>query len=98
MRIRHLIYAVAASSAALAVARDPTGRVVVIVFATGLGEAAFATAALLALFQTVGALGEARGLAEQVHAVAATSAVLAAAAALMAAWLFAGAWLVSVSV
>ncbi len=98
MRIRHWIFAVAASSLVMASARDPTGRVVMIVFVTGLGEAVFGTAALLALFQTVGALGGAKGLAAQAHALAATSAVLVAAAALMAAWLFAGAWFVSVTV
>ena len=98
MRIRHLIYAVAAVSVMMAIGRDPTARVFLIVFATGLGEVLFGTTAILALFQTVGALGEAKGLRAHVEAVAATSVVLVVAMALMSAWLFAGAWFVSMSV
>jgi hypothetical protein len=98
MRIAHLIFVVALAAIVLSIARDDVGRVAVIVFFTGLGEVVLGTTALMALFQTLGALGEARGPAAHVEALVATTAVLAAATALMSACLFVGAWLVQASV
>ena len=97
MRLWHLVFAVAVVAGVMTLVREDAGRVGVIVFAIGLGECAFATAALMALFQTVGAFGTARGLIAHVTAIAATTLVLATASTIMVAWLFVGAWLVGVS-
>ena len=77
-----------------AVSRDTVGLVAMIVFATGLGEVVLGTTAVLALFETVGALGMARGFYEHGFALAATTVVLIVATAIMSVWLFIGAWLV----
>jgi hypothetical protein len=98
MRLWHLIFAVAITSVVMTLARDDAGRVGVIVFVFGVVECAFGVAALMALFQTVGAFGEARGLVAHATAVAATTLVLAAASTVMVAWLFVGAWLVVATV
>ncbi len=95
MRLWHLIFAVASLAVVLTLCRDPMTRTFVIVFLTGLGELAFGLAAVMALFQTVGALGEARGVYDHAEALAATTVVLATSTALMSALLFAGAWLVA---
>jgi hypothetical protein len=97
MRLWHLIAAVAVASVLLTFARDATARTFLIVLLTVAGEFAFATAALLALFRTVAAIGEAKGHLAHAEAVAATSVVLAVATAVMSAWLFAGAWVLSVT-
>ena len=98
MRLWHLVFAVAIVSVVMTLVRDDAGRVAVIVFVFGVGECAFGVAALMALFQTVGAFGEARGLVAHAAAVAATTLVLATASTIMVAWLFVGAWLVVASV
>ena len=97
MRLWHLIFAVAIVSVVMTLVREDAGRVGVIVFVFGAGECAFGVAALMALFQTVGAFGEARGLVAHAAAIAATTMVLATASTIMLAWLFAGAWLVGAS-
>ena len=97
MRLWHLVFAVAVVAVVMTLVRDDAGRVAVIVFGIGVGECAFATAALMALFQTVGAFGTARGLIAHATAIAATTLVLATASTIMVAWLFAGAWLVGAS-
>jgi membrane associated rhomboid family serine protease len=97
MRLWHLVFAVAIVSVVMTLVRDDAGRVAVIVFVFGVGECALGVAALMALFQTVGALGEARGLIAHAAAIAATTLVLASASTIMVAWLFAGAWLVGAS-
>jgi hypothetical protein len=94
MRLSHFLFAVAMFGIVLALARDPMARVFLIVFATGLGEVVFGLMAIMGLFQTVGALGEARGLSEHAEALAATSFVLAVGTAAMSGWLFIGAWMV----
>jgi hypothetical protein len=98
MRLWQWVFGILLLAMILAMIRDPVGCVAVIVFFTGVGEVFFGTAALLALFQTLGAFGEAKGFLAHAEAVAATALVLSAATALMTAWLFLGAWLVSVSV
>jgi hypothetical protein len=97
MRLWHLIVFILALSLILAVVRDQVGRVALVVFATGVGEFVMGTTAVMALFRTIGALGEAKGLVAHVEAVATTTLVLVIATAMMSLWAFAGAWLVQVS-
>ena len=52
------------------------GRIALIIFFTAQGEVVLGTTAVLALFQTIGAIGMARGLFEHGQAVAATTLVL----------------------
>jgi hypothetical protein len=94
MRLWHLFVAIMALSVIFTIIRDPVGRIALIVFLTGLGEVVFGTTAILALFQTIGSLGEAKGLFDHAEAVAATALVLIIATTIMSSWLFAGAWLV----
>ncbi len=97
MRLWHLVVVILAIGVILAIARDQVGRIALIVFVTALGEAIFGTTAVLALFQTIGGIGEAKGLFNHVEAVATTALVVVIATAVMAFWLFAGAWLVQVT-
>ena len=94
MRLWHLFVIILGLSLVLAIARDPVGRVSLIVFLTALGEVVIGTTAILALFQTIGSLGEAKGLFAHAEAVATTALVLVIATTIMSTWLFAGAWLV----
>jgi hypothetical protein len=94
MRLWHLIFAVAGVSLVMTLAREPLTRVFLIVFATGVGEVALGLIGVMALFQTLGALGEAKKVVDGAEALAATSVVLAVATAAMSACLFAGFWLV----
>ena len=98
MRLWHLSVAILALGMVMAIVREPAGRVGLIVFVTGLGESAMGLAAVMALFQTIGALGMARGLLDHAEAVAATTLVLLAATAVMSGWLFIGVWLIQVAV
>ncbi len=98
MRLWHLIFAVAGLSLMLTLARDPLTRVFVIVFVSGLIETILATAAIMTLFQTLGALGEAKGFSAYLSAIAASSLIFAAAGALMSGWIFFAIWVVSISV
>jgi hypothetical protein len=97
MRLWHLFVVIMVLGAVLAIARDPVGRIALIVFVTALGEVVIGTTSILALFQTIGSLGEAKGLVAHAEAVATTTLVLVLATALMSSWLFAGAWLVQAS-
>jgi hypothetical protein len=98
VRLWHLLYVVAAMGLVMTLARDPMSRVMLIVVATGIGEVVFGLTAVMALFQTIGALGEARGLFDHAEALAATSFVLAVGSAVMCGWLVIGMWLISVYV
>ena len=98
MRLWHLFVFIIALGMVLAISRDPVGRIALIVFFTALGEVVFGTTAVLALFQTIGALGEAKGLVAHAEAVATTTLVLVIATAVMSAWLFVGAWLVQAAI
>jgi len=93
MRLWHLTFGIAALAVVLTLARDPIARVCLIVFAVGLGEAAFALGGVMALFQTIGAIGQARGLREHAEALGATVLVLCVTTVVMDAWFFAGFWL-----
>ncbi|MBX6312930.1 MAG: hypothetical protein IRY99_08460 [Isosphaeraceae bacterium] len=94
MRLWHLLFAVWMVAVALTIARDPTGRVALVVFFTGLGEFLLGTTAVMALFRAVGAIGEAEGLLEHARAVLATALVILAASLTMNGWLWLGANLV----
>lgn len=97
MRLWHLFVVIFAISMVLAILRHEVGRIALIVFVTALGEAIFATTAVMALFQTIGGIGEAKGLFAHVEAVATTALVVIIATTIMAFWLFAGAWLVQIA-
>ena len=97
MRLWHLFVFIIALGLILAIIRDPVGRIALIVFFTALGEVVFGTTAVMALFQTIGSLGEAKGLVAHAEAVATTTLVLIIATAAMSSWLFVGAWLVQVT-
>ena len=83
MRILHILYGVFMLALAFAVAREPVGRVAVIVFLTLAGELICGTTALMLLFQTVGSIGDARGALEYVQGLMATAIVLVVASWLM---------------
>ena len=94
MRISTLLFAVLVIGTILGIARDEVGRVAVIVFLTGLATTVSGVAAIMALFQTIGAIGEARTLGAHVEALAATVMVLTVASTIMLGLMFAGALLV----
>jgi hypothetical protein len=98
MRLWHLFVFILALSLILAIVRDPVGRIALIVFLTALGEVVIGTTAVMALFQTIGSLGEAKGLFDHAEAVATTTLVLIIATTIMSSWLFVGAWLVHASI
>lgn len=83
MRILHLVYAVFMIALAFAVAREPVGRVAVVVFVTLAGELICGTSAIMLLFQTVGSIGDARGVLDYVQGLMATAIVLVVASWLM---------------
>ena len=94
MRISTLLFAVLVIGTVLGIARDEVGRVAVIVFVTGLATTVSGVAAIMALFQTLGAFGEARTLGSHVEALAATVLVLTVGSTIMLGLMFAGALLV----
>jgi hypothetical protein len=97
MRLWHLFVVILALCLILTIVRDQVGRIALIVFVTALGEVIMGAAAVMALFQTIGALGEAKGVLAHAEAVASTTLVVIIATAIMSMWLFAGAWLVRAS-
>jgi hypothetical protein len=97
MRLWHLLVFIAAFSVILVIVRDQVGRIALIVFVTASGEVIIGTTAVMALFQTMGALGEAKGLFAHAEAVATTTLVLIIGTTIMSSVLFVGAWLVQVS-
>ena len=75
MRLWHLVFVVVLVALVLALARDPVGRVALIVFVDRRwARWSSGPTAVMALFQTIGALGEAEGLVAHAEAVAATGA------------------------
>ena len=78
--------------------RDEVGRVAVIVFFTGVGVTVGGLTAIMALFQTVGAIGEARTPFGYLEALAATALVLAVGSSAMLFLMFGGAYLVKLAV
>jgi hypothetical protein len=90
MRLYHLLLAVFFVALARAIARDEVGRVALIVFFIGLGEFVFGLIAVMTLFQTIGAMGEANSPAAYAQALAATALVLVVASVTMNALLWVG--------
>lgn len=76
MRLWHWLLMIWMTATALAVARDPIGRVALVVFVTGLIEIILGTTAVMTLFRTLGAIGEARRLTAYAEAILATVLVL----------------------
>ncbi len=97
MRLWHLLVVILALGLIMAIWRDVVGRIALIVFVTALGEVVIGTTSVLALFQTIGAFGEAKSLYAHAEAVATTTIVLIVATTIMSSWLFGGAWLVNAS-
>lgn len=87
MRILHIVYVVFMLAMALAVAREPVGRVALVVFIALGAELICGTAAVMLLFQTISSIGEARDALECVQGLMATAIVLAVASGLMLAML-----------
>jgi len=96
VRLIHLIMAVFVAALLLAISRHEIGRIMLVVFFTGLGEFIFGAVAIMTLFQTLGAIGHANRLSAYVQAVAATAIVLLVATATMNGILWLGWWLLGV--
>jgi hypothetical protein len=94
MRLWHLGLLILVLGIVFTIVREPAGRIGLIVFVTCLGEVVIGVTAVMALFQTIGAIGMARGLLEHGTAFFATTVVLFGATAIMSTVLFIGAWLV----
>jgi hypothetical protein len=94
MRLSTLLFVVMLVAMLLAFIRDEVGRVAVIVFFTGLATVISGTTSIMALFQTLGAFGEARSVVAHIEALAATAVVLVVGSSVMLGVLFAGALLV----
>ncbi len=98
MRLSTLLFAILLLAVLMAIFRDEVGRVAVIVFFTGLATCAGTLTAIMALFQTVGAFGEARTLGGHVEALASTLLVLVVTSAVIPGVMFSGAVLVQWSI
>jgi hypothetical protein len=98
MRLWHLFVFILALSLILTIVRDQVGRIALIVFVTALGEVILGTTAVMALFQTIGSLGAAKGLFAHAEAIATTALVLIIGTTIMSSWLFIGAWLVQATI
>jgi hypothetical protein len=93
MRLSHLLLAVFLFATLFGVAREPFGRVAIVVFFTGGVVLWLALLAIMTLFRTLGALGEARSLYAHLEALVATGLVLVVASVSINAVLWAGTWL-----
>jgi hypothetical protein len=87
MRILHIIYAVFMLAMALTIAREPVGRVALVVFIALGAELICGLTAVMLLFQTVASIADARDALEYVQSLMATAIVLAVASGLMLAML-----------
>lgn len=76
MRLWHILVLVLALAVILTVCRSQVGRVALVVFCTGLIEVILGTTAIMNLFKTLAAFGQARGLLAHIEALAATAVVL----------------------
>lgn len=94
MRLSTLLFAILILATLMGIVRDEVGRVAVIVFFTGLGAVVVVLGAIMALFQTIGAFGEARSILSHVEALAATAVVLVVGSSVTLGLLFVGAQLV----
>ena len=94
MRLWNLCLAVLILAVVLALIRDETGRVGVIVFATGLLVTVSGTAATLGIFRSLAALVDARTTRHHLEALAALLGILAAGSSTVLGAIFAGAYLI----
>jgi hypothetical protein len=90
MRLSTLVFAVLVLGTIMGIVRDEIGRVAVIVFFTGLTTCIAGVGSIMALFQTVGALGEAKTIGAHIEALASTIVVLTVGSMLMLGLLFGG--------
>jgi hypothetical protein len=93
MRILHIVFAVFMLALALTIAREPVGRVALVVFVTLGGELVCGTTAVMLLFRTIAAIGDARGVIDYAQGFLATAIVL-----FVAAWLMLGMFSLCVTV
>jgi hypothetical protein len=94
MRLWHTTFAIFLFAMLLTISRGSAGRVAIVVFATGLAELICGVTAVMMLFQTVGSLGQSKGLLEGAQCVVATIVVTTVAAWMMVAMLTLGARMV----
>jgi hypothetical protein len=94
MRLWNLVLAILVIGIIMGIARDEVGRVAVIIFFTGLGTVVAGLTSIMALFQTIGALGESRSFGTCVEALAATVVVLFVGSATMLGVMFGGGLLI----
>jgi hypothetical protein len=94
MRLSTLVFAVLVLGTLMGIVRDEVGRVAVIVFFTGLSTCIAGVGSIMALFQTVGAIGEAKTIGAHVEALASTVLVLTVGSMLMLGLLFGGGLLI----
>ena len=76
MKLWHLIFVVFLAALALAISRDPVGRVALVVFTTSLTMIGLGTGSLLLLFRAISAIGSADTTFSTVEACAATAGVV----------------------
>lgn len=93
MRVSHLLLVIFLFAMLFTVAREPHGRVAIIVFFTGGTALAMTLVAIMTLFRTLGAFGEARTVYAHLEALFATILVLFVASVSVNAVLWAGTWL-----
>ncbi len=98
MRLSTLGFFILVLAVVFTLLRDEVGRVAVIVFVTGLGVTVGGVSAIMALFQTIGAFGEAQTLYAHVEALLATAVVLVVASLGLLSTMFVGAYLVRMAV
>jgi hypothetical protein len=76
MRLWHFLFVVAFVAMVLAIARDPIGRVALVVFFTAIGVMILATSSIMLMFRAVSALGSADSLGSYAEAIVATAGVV----------------------
>jgi len=76
MKLWHLIFVVFLAAIAMAISRDPVGRVALVVFVTSLTMIGLGTASLLLLFRAISAIGSADSTVSTIEACAATAGVV----------------------
>ncbi len=93
MRVSHLILIIFFFAMLFTVAREPHGRVAIVVFFTGGVVLALTLLAIMTLFRTLGAFGEAKTVYAHLEALFATTLVVFVASISVNAVLWAGTWL-----
>jgi hypothetical protein len=97
MRLWHLLFGTFVAAISLAIWKDDVGRVAWLVFWTCFVECAVGLAAIMALFQSIGAIGHAQRAVEYAGAIAATAFILFVGSVSMAGVIWVGVWLVLIS-